>query len=85
MKIKSKFVRKEYYDKDTELSINTITLKRLKAKGTVLTKLAITLRSLSIRIFFHSIIITFILFILVIMSNTIASTFTLGVTLLGKG
>ncbi len=82
MKIKPKFVRREYYDKDTELNIDTITMKRLKAKGTVLTKLAITFRPLSIRVFYHSVIITFILVILVIMSNTVSSTFALAVTLL---
>ncbi len=83
MKIKPKFVRREYYDNDTELNIDTITMKRLKAKGTVLTKLAIALRPMSIRIFYHSVVIAFILLILVIMSNTVASTtFTLGVTLL---
>jgi len=81
-KIKPKFVRREYYNKDPELSIDTITLKRLKAKGTILTKLTIALRPLSIRIFYHSVIIAFILLILVIMSNSVSSTFTLGVTLL---
>ena len=82
MKIKPKFVRREYNNKDTEVNIDTITMKRLKAKGTVLTKLAIALRPLSIRIVYHSVIIAFILLILVIMSNTVTSTFTLGVTLL---
>lgn len=46
-----------------------------------MTKLAIVLRPLSIRVFYHSLIIAFILLILV-MSNTVTSTFTLSVTLL---
>lgn len=82
MKIKPQFVKREHYDKDTELNIDAITLKRLKAKGTILTKLAIALRPLSINIFFHSITIAFILIILVIITSTVTSTFTLGFTLL---
>ncbi|PWI46770.1 hypothetical protein CEE45_15185 [Candidatus Heimdallarchaeota archaeon B3_Heim] len=82
MKIKPKFVRREYYDKDTELNIDTITMKRLEEKGTVLTKLAIALRPRSIRISYYSVIMAFILLILVFISNTVTSTFTFGVTLL---